>query len=259
MIELTDRVSTLETAMASLADTVKAIMQKWDRERLEERRETDRQFKEWDERFEKNRREWKEQFEAEQRIWNERFEKERQGWDARFERDCRKQEREHLEFRREMGQLSNKYGTMIEDLVAPSVKTLAREQLGLGPLVFFGTRIEKHSTAGADAEFDVVAAGSEAVINTEVKGSPSPENAKKFVQSLPKFFEFFPEFKGRRLIPIFASLSLSDSLVKYLTRHGVYAMVIGGELMEIVNFAELPPDGSEPGKQSGKKASERSK
>ena len=52
--------------------------------------------------------------------------------------------RERREERREMnkrwGELANKMGTVVEDIVAPSVRRLAREVFECGDLVYFGTR-----------------------------------------------------------------------------------------------------------------------
>jgi hypothetical protein len=40
-------------------------------------------------------------------------------------------------------------------------------------------------------------------------------------------------------VPIFASLLVPEDVVTYLTRHGVYAMAMGGGVMRLVNFAEV--------------------
>ena len=53
------------------------------------------------------------------------------------------------------------------------------------------------------------------------------------------FFGFFPEYAGRRLIPIFSALALAESDVRSLTREGIYALTMGDETMEIVNLAEV--------------------
>lgn len=57
------------------------------------------------------------------------------------------------------------------------------------------------------------------------------------------FFGFFPEYAGRRLIPIFSALALAlaESDVRSLTREGIYALTMGDETMEIVNLAEVGP------------------
>ena len=53
------------------------------------------------------------------------------------------------------------------------------------------------------------------------------------------FFGFFPEYAGRRLIPIFSALALAESDVRSLTREGIYALTMGDETMEIVNLADV--------------------
>ena len=55
------------------------------------------------------------------------------------------------------------------------------------------------------------------------------------------FFGFFPEYAGRRLIPIFSALALAESDVRYLSREKIYALTMGEETMEIVNRTEIDP------------------
>ncbi len=75
-------------------------------------------------------------------------------------------------------------------------------------------------------EIDALAACEDKVIVVEAKMSPSMSDLEKFVAFVEsgEFFEFFPEHRGRRLIPIFASLYLDESFVNYLTKKGIHAM-----------------------------------
>jgi len=51
--------------------------------------------------------------------------------------------------------------------------------------------------------------------------------------------EYFPEHRGKRLIPVFSSLTMSDDLANYLSKQGVYAMGMGDETMDLVNADRL--------------------
>jgi hypothetical protein len=40
-------------------------------------------------------------------------------------------------------------------------------------------------------------------------------------------------------VPILASFAIHESVLAYLTRHGVYGMVMNGATMRLSNFAEV--------------------
>jgi hypothetical protein len=56
---------------------------------------------------------------------------------------------------------------------------------------------------------------------------------------LPEVTDYSPEYQGKTIIPVFASLYMQEDIINYLTKHKVYAMTMGDETMEIVNFQEL--------------------
>ena len=53
------------------------------------------------------------------------------------------------------------------------------------------------------------------------------------------FFGFFPEYAGRRLIPVFSALALAESDIHDLSREKIYALTMDEETMEIVNRTEV--------------------
>jgi len=49
--------------------------------------------------------------------------------------------------------------------------------------------------------------------------------------------DYFPEYKDKELIPIFASLVFDDNLIKYASRKGLYLMAYREwDYMDIINF-----------------------
>jgi len=163
----------------------------------------------------------------------------------RFEEAGARDRAESAKFRAEMnkrwGDLANKMGTLVEDIVAPNVPRTAREHFGAAELELFAVR-GKRRKAGDPCQrrdFDVVAVGDEVVVWTDVKSNPRPEYVQQFVEALPAFFDFFPEYQGRRLVPVFASLYLPPEIVTYLTRSRAYGLAMGDEVMELVNGREL--------------------
>jgi hypothetical protein len=57
---------------------------------------------------------------------------------------------------------------------------------------------------------------------------------------------YFPQYAATSLHPIFASLYLPYHVVKYYTRHGIFALDMGPETMQLLNLSDRPP-ASSPG------------
>ena len=62
--------------------------------------------------------------------------------------------RERREMNQRWGELANKMGTVVEDIVAPSVRRLAREVFDCGDLVYFVTRQTARQTQPAERGTD---------------------------------------------------------------------------------------------------------
>lgn len=148
--------------------------------------------------------------------------------------------RDRREAYRRWGELANKMGTVVEDIVAPSVRRLARDLFDCGDERYFATRVQVHRSddPSRTREFDALYVGARAVLLNETKSSPRSEDAKAFVEFLQReeFGRYYPQYRELPIVPAFSSLSLPDDLVTYLTRRGVYALAMGDETMQVLNF-----------------------
>lgn len=157
----------------------------------------------------------------------------------RMERSSERDRREH---NRRWGELANKMGTLVEDIVAPSLRRIALEEFHFGEVEFFAPRLEKrHPVTRQAREFDVVVVGARAVLLNETKSTPTLEYAEAFVKFVKsgEFFGYFPEYRERALKPVFSSLSIPESIMTYLTREGVYAVAMGDDVMQVLNLKEI--------------------
>ena len=155
-------------------------------------------------------------------------------------RDREEAARERREMNRRWGELANKMGTVVEDIVVPSVRRLAREVFECGDLVYFGTRqtVTRDDDRSRTREFDALYVGTRAVLLNETKSSPRSADARAFVAFLRsgEFGKFFPQHRELPITPAFSSLSIPDDMVTYLTRHGIYALAMGDEAMQVLNL-----------------------
>ncbi len=145
------------------------------------------------------------------------------------------------ELNKKWGDLANKLGTVVEDIVAPNIPTIAKKYFKVEEIqrMMMNLYIRSESLK-KEKEFDLILVAKDLVILNETKTTVRQNYLEDFLQSLPEFFEFFPELKGRKLIPILSSMSFTQQQLAYLTKHKIYAMSMSGDTMELLNFDEIP-------------------
>ena len=140
------------------------------------------------------------------------------------------------------GELANRLGTVVEDIVAPNLPTIAQQYFGCTDIDFFGLRIKrKNQVAGKSAlEFDAILVCSDYLIVNETKTKPDANDVKSFREGqLKRIFDYFPEYQGKTVVPIFSSLSFTEATLKYLTKNKIYAMSSKGDTMDLLNFEAI--------------------
>lgn len=178
---------------------------------------------------------------------------------TRFEDEMRGFKNEMLEFKDEMrgfkdemrqskrdtdkkwGDLANKLGTIVEDILAPNLRRLAVEYFHFPELreIILRWNRKKPNTPSSWQEFDLVIVGPDAVIVGEAKSSANLESADGFAKKLEGFSEFAPHLEHLPVIPVLGCWSIPPSVVDRLSELGIYAMCMGPDTMEIVNGAAV--------------------
>ena len=154
-------------------------------------------------------------------------------------------EKEIREFKKEMnkkwGDLSNKLGSFAEDIAAPNIPRIAREYFHVESIFRYmpNTRVVHPERPGDEYEFDAVVTSESKVFLLETKFTVREEYIRDIPGVIRNFRECFPEFTHLELVTIFASMQLHESTVKRLTRMGVYAMAMGDDNMDLLNFEAL--------------------
>ena len=148
------------------------------------------------------------------------------------------------------GELANKMGTVVEDIVAPSIRRLAREMFDCGELRQFWTRMSasRSDDPSRTREFDALYVGTRAVLLNETKSSPRASDARRFAAFLEsgELACYFPQYRKLPIVAAFSSLSIPDDLVTYLTRRGIYAIAMGDEAMQVLNLDAVRSRPGEP-------------
>jgi len=148
------------------------------------------------------------------------------------------------ESQKQWGELANRLGTFAEDIAAPNILRIAREHARNEELVYYAVRIRKKNpqVRGAMREVDAIVEYETFVCVNETKTSPRKQDIdafKRFVES-GEFQKYFPDYKNKRVIPIFASLYMEPSLINYATKKKVLVFAMGEDTMDIQNTELLP-------------------
>ncbi len=164
---------------------------------------------------ERDREEWKQQAEQDRKAWNKQW-----------------------------GETANRLGRVVEDIVAPNIPRIAIEKFNCPELYEdFSVRRKVYYKGQRDKqkEFDTLVVYPDTIILNETKETVRQIYLDDFVSFIKsgQFFDYFPIYSGRKLIPILSSLYLDESAVNYLTKHGIYALAMGDETMELLNFEQL--------------------
>jgi hypothetical protein len=247
-VALQERVTTLEKRIAEVVDLQAKNERGMDRleaglDRMEAQAAADREQAKADleafrEALHRDTEAFKEASRRDTEAFKVRTEKYVEGFGAKVDRWIREAAADRETMARQWGDLANRLGTVTEDVAAPNIPRIARRYFGMATLDEF--RVRDHRKRGSNTaeerEFDVVAWDAARFLVVEVKSQVNVRDAEALLSRLPDLVDFYPEAAARQVVPILASFSIHESVLTYLTRHGVYGMVMSGATMRLSNF-----------------------
>jgi hypothetical protein len=137
------------------------------------------------------------------------------------------------------GQLANRLGTLVEDLVAPSLPRIVKEVLGL-EVDDLMVRYRRRRRTGT-YEYDAIVLAGDLVVLNYTKATLDSRDVERFIQDIGRFREAFPEHAARPLVGVLAMLSVETSVLAYAERTGFLVLGVGDQLMEVKNGAGFVP------------------
>jgi hypothetical protein len=134
------------------------------------------------------------------------------------------------------GELANKMGTVVEDIVAPCIGGVAREYFQVDELDFFAVRLQiKNASGTRRREFDVVAESEKYLFIVETKSTPRTSYLQDFIDFVPEIGDWFPQARSKTVIPIFSSLYIPEDSVRFLTHNRIFALAMKDDNMDLLN------------------------
>ncbi len=139
---------------------------------------------------------------------------------------------------KQWGELANKMGTVVEDIIAPGVRPVIKKYFDEDIIDFSVNRRKK--AFGSQGEFDVVAVSDTSVYLVETKTTAREVYLDDFEKNILKFKKLFPEYKTLKLIPIFAGLRFEKEYIQKATKKGFFILAYREwEYLDILNFEDL--------------------
>jgi hypothetical protein len=163
------------------------------------------------------------------------------GLTALVERNEKRAEEDRKYWNKRWGELSDKMGSFVEDIVAPNIPTVAKELFGCEEVDDLMVRrfVRNKKDPSKRREFDVIAVCGDKLLLNETKSTVRIDYINAFVDMLPEFCDYFPEYTDKTIVPVFSSLNLSQDIVNYLSKHKIYALAMGDENMQLLNRAAV--------------------
>lgn len=149
--------------------------------------------------------------------------------------------RERREMNVKWGEIANKMGTIVEDIVIPNLTGILREHWGITETVLVAPRIKRrHPTdRSRSREFDGIIVTDDMVLINETKSTLRIADIDKFAADYREVIEYFPEYADHTVVPVMSSLYIAPDIVSALTERGIFALGMGDENMELLNAADL--------------------
>ena len=110
---------------------------------------------------------------------------------------------DHKQMNKQWGELANKMGTLVEDIIAPAVRPVVEKYFNCEVLSFFVNIRKKDKALNIQGEFDVIAAGDEYVFLIETKSRLRKEYLYDFIANIEKFKKTLPRIYGQKINPCF--------------------------------------------------------
>jgi hypothetical protein len=154
-----------------------------------------------------------------------------------FKDEMRQQNRE---MNIKWGELANKMGTMAEDLVAPSLPRIVKEEFGL-EVTDLTIRRKKKLKDGSSREYDALTIANGYVFLNSTKSALRPSDVERLIEEITEFRDVFPEYKKHKIISILASLYADKSIIKRAEKVGFLVLAVGDQLMEVRNTKGFKP------------------
>ena len=178
------------------------------RELIAAQQETDRRFKETDKKF--------------------------QDTERLFKQQSQETDRKIKSVATQLGQLGNRLGQFVEEMVRPALVRLFRERnIDVRQVL---QNLSAHDAQGKIVtQIDLLVLNTDVAIVVECKSQPSIDDVNEHLGRLDIFKTHFPQYAQLRIFGAIAAMVLPQHISEYAMRKGLYSLAQSGDAMAIHN------------------------
>jgi len=149
-------------------------------------------------------------------------------------------ERDRKDMNRKWGELANKMGTLVEDIISPAIRPVVTKYFDC-EITYFSVNVKKKDKRlNLQGEFDVIAVSDDYLFLVEAKSTPKKQYLYEFIDNIETFKKLFPEYGDKHLIPVFASLRFEENMIQLATEEKIYLLAYREwEYMDFLNFDKV--------------------
>jgi hypothetical protein len=148
--------------------------------------------------------------------------------------------REHRELNKKWGEMAARRGTIVEDLVVPSLPRIIQETLA-AEITDLSVRRRRRLPTWRSKEFDAIAVTPTLVCVNSTTATLRSADADSMVKEIDELREFFPDYRDVPVVGILATLDAEASVIRYASNLGFLVLAVGDELMEVQNPPGFAP------------------
>jgi hypothetical protein len=157
-----------------------------------------------------------------------------------MDRDRQESRAERREMNRKWGELANKLGTMVEDLVYPSLPRVLQETFG-HDFDSIHARVRVRQPDGWMKEFDAYAICADLAALNSTKATLRSADVDRMVEEIAAFRQLLPAHAHLPVVGILATLAVDESVLNYAERMGFLVLAVGDQVMEVKNRPGFEP------------------
>lgn len=137
-----------------------------------------------------------------------------------------------------VGKLSNRLGEFVENAVRPAAVRLFQERGIAVHEVYHGVSVQRDNE---ELEIDLLVVNDQDAVIIECKSNLGIEDIKDHLERLNKVKRLMPKYTNSRILGAVASMVLSDEIIKYAYRQGLYIICQSGTDLFIHNDDKFVP------------------
>ena len=238
--QLRENLLVLQEIVSKFAYSVEMMREEFKEEMKRMREEFHAEMRERDERFRREMEERDKRFEEEMRMMREEFRAEMRERDERFRKEMEEKDKRFEQWKQEMnkkwGELSERLGTLTENIFAPGIPYLAER---LGYTVKKRMLNVEYKRNGMSNQYDAIVIvedkkGRELVFVVEVKSQVRAEDFNKFKKKLENLLKYEPSYKGK-IVPVLTGLKGLEDVLNLAKKRKVLLVRMGGDYLEALN------------------------